>query len=994
MKLRLCFLCLSVIVSNISLAQSKFVNKGYKAFKEKNWEKFEDYLAKEKEKDSTSVGTVFLKFLKYRDDGQSPNAKLHFDLGNQFFTNLEKLEVKEQTGYCEELGFCLSNKTNIYNENLKKYCDWIIQRKDTVEANYFLKNFPADQNSILLRKFQFEYYYGLLTENKTREETKKYLNRFPQSNYYQVVLSANDSLQFQYVIQQNSIVLFERYLADYPTGKYKDSATRSIEKLSWTQIMNSVVKNDFVFYQNKFPSSKYAKLAREKEIDLSWTEVKSTTSSEIIKDFRQKYSNSKYEGEAYLFEVDLSYAEAKESKSIEKIKEFRENYKNSKHENSAFLIEQQWSFDELKTSKSIELYEKFLVDYPTSAFNKRVDTLIYNHYINFVVNNFNIDTLKHYSNKTTNKRFLQFVEKRIAKINQIDNSISAANQNIKDNKSIIPQNVIINKSKGKISIKTSKSLLEFFDVQNDPNNMANYYYDYISFIPILKSHLIHKNDWSGRRYLLFDEISGKSIEIGGFITSFFRTDTMVNTLIKFYCEHICEGFQIITKDKKDFKVNFKYYVDSTNFNVKLDSVYFENDKIFCFKSYEYLEYNYKIQLGKLEFQRVNKTWQNTAFYPDKIDSSAELNSSFMNKLIEKRQPFFNTSKSQNPIITKEHNFNRHVDVKIFAHRFIYEIDQNELRPVRFGSNYALYPIKFVNQQFMDDFRLRGNQKFDLICTRRPFAGLDYSNISKYLNDYQSREELIFINFDSALLNGEIQQFPIEFNQDRIQLMNIFYTIFNEQHPGSLTPIQLCSFIAKKYTFIDEFKKKKLLEQWAEFEIHNLIQNEEFYKSSSKSSIGYKCIAHLNEYNMESQMFQIELKDYNSYSNNRDELHNMLERLNSNESISSQDYLNNTMGFSIKINHPRKSNDYYSSSFNIYVKEDQASQLSNFLNGERNLYLRIKTKMTPWNYKETCNICPSGNCDNSNLNDCNLNFDVTEYEFSATPDFKDVIKVRP
>lgn len=207
--------------------------------------------------------------------------------------------------------------------------------------------------------------------------------------------------------------------------------------------------------------------------------------------------------------------------------------------------------------------------------------------------------------------------------------------------------------------------------------------------------------------------------------------------------------------------------------------------------------------------------------------------------------------------------------------------------------------------------------------------------------------------------------------------------------GTLNRILDKRFINDKMHVFQKFKNHIRV-----YEMQNLIKNEEFYKSIPNSTLGYKCVAHLNEYNMETQTFQIELKDENSYSSNKDELKNMLESLRSNESNSSQDYLNNSMGFSIKLNHPRKSNDYYNSSFNIYVKEDKASQLSNILNGERNLYLRIKTKITPWDYKETCNICPSGNCDNSYLGDCKLNFDVTEYEFSATPDFKDVIKVKP
>ena len=982
-------------MTNVLLSQTKFVNKGFKAFNEKNWEKFKEFLEKEKEKDSMSVGTSFLNSLLVRNDGLAPNAKLYFNYSNDFFNKLEKLDVKEQAGYCEDIGYCLSNKSKLYTENLKNYSDWLVQRKDTSEANYFLKNFPNDQNSISIRNFQFEHYYQLLSKIQTRDETKKYLLRFPQSNYYPLVAKMNDSLQFQFVIQQNNVNTFESYLVDYPEGKFRDSAKRSIENLSWVKISNSTDKNDFIVFQNKFPNSYFYKSAIEKEISMTWNEVKTSNSIDLIQEFRQKYSLSKFDAEAEILESDLVFAEAKNSKSVELIKDFRETYKNSKHVSSAYVLEQQWAFDEIKASKNIELCEKYLIEYPNSALNKRVDTLIYNHYINVSNNNFDPDSLKILSRKTTNKRFTKFIEKRIAKLNQLDSSILVANELIKSGRSIVPPNVVNNTAKGRISIKTSKSLLEFVDVRNNPNDFENYNHDYVTYIPILKSHFIYLNFMEGRQSLLVDESTGKSNELNGSIVSFFRTDTTLNWFVKLQCEPgICAGFEIMTKGKKESKVTYKFSLDSTNYSIAMDSVYFEDDKIFCLKSYNYYEYNYKVFLGKLEFQRVNKKWQNTAFYPNKSDSSAGLNPSFMNQLIEKRQPFFNTSNSKNPIYKLDYNDQSYRDEYIYAHRFIYEIDQNELRPVRFGSNYALYPIKFIDQDFLNSLDLNGNKKFDLICTKRPFAGLDYSNVSKYLNDYQSRDELIFINFDSALFNGEIQQLPIEFNQDRIRLMNVFYTIFKEQHPNSLSPTQVCSFIAKNYTFIDEFKKKKLIEQWAEYEMQNLIKNEEFYKSLLNSTLGYKCVAHLNEYNMETQMFKIELKDENSYSSDKDELKNMLESLRSNESNSSQDYLNNTMGFSIKLNHPRKSNDYYNSSFNIYVKEDKASQLSNILNGERNLYLRIKTKITPWDYKETCNICPSGNCDNSHLSDCKLNFDVTEYEFSATPDFKDVIKVKP
>jgi hypothetical protein len=365
----------------------------------------------------------------------------------------------------------------------------------------------------------------------------------------------NDSLQFQFVIQQNNVNTFEIYLVDYPEGKFRDSAKRSIENLSWAKISNSTDKNDFIVFQNKFPNSYFYKSAIEKEISMTWNEVKTSNSIDLIQEFRQKYSLSKFDAEAEILESDLVFEVAKNSKSVEKIKDFRETYKNSKQVSSAYLLEQLWAFDEVKASKNIELYEKYLIEYPNSTLNKRVDTLIYNYYIVAAQNNFDPDTLKILSQKTTNKRFNKFVEKRIAKLNQLDSSILVANELINSGKSIVPQNVVENKAKGKISIKTSKSLLEFVDVQNKANDFENYYHNYVTYIPILKSHLIYISYHESGEYKLIDDASGKATGLNGSIVSFFRTDKTLNWLVKLQCEPgICAGFEIMTKGKKESKV--------------------------------------------------------------------------------------------------------------------------------------------------------------------------------------------------------------------------------------------------------------------------------------------------------------------------------------------------------------------------------------------------------------------------------------------------------
>ncbi len=71
-----------------------------------------------------SVGTSFLNLLMVKNDGLAPNAKLYFNYSNDFFNKLEKLDVKEQAGYCEDIGYCLSNKSKLYADDLNTYSEW------------------------------------------------------------------------------------------------------------------------------------------------------------------------------------------------------------------------------------------------------------------------------------------------------------------------------------------------------------------------------------------------------------------------------------------------------------------------------------------------------------------------------------------------------------------------------------------------------------------------------------------------------------------------------------------------------------------------------------------------------------------------------------------------------------------------------------------------------------------------------------------------------
>jgi hypothetical protein len=376
MKIKIVILLIANGISNIVLAQSKFAKKGYGVFAEKKWDKFNDYLEKETAKDSNSVGALFLRTLKFDNDGPNPNAKLHFQYGFEFFNKLEKLDVKEQSEYCEELGYCVSNKTSFNNDNLKKYCNWTIQRSDTLEVNYFLSNFPTDININNIKQFQYIYFFKLLNTDFNKEHLRKYLSRFPQSPFYSKVFSQYDSLQFHFLKQQNSIQLMENYLSEFPIGIYRDSAQSIIERIAWTEICNSNSINDFIMYQNKFSSSIFSNLAKEKEISLTWLDVKYSSSIIKVIEFREKYKKSVFDNEAEILEGELFFEKVKTLKSIAKIRQFRESYKNSKQLDEAYLLEQEWVFGEIKNSKNTKLYEKYILDYPNSAFNKCVDSLI------------------------------------------------------------------------------------------------------------------------------------------------------------------------------------------------------------------------------------------------------------------------------------------------------------------------------------------------------------------------------------------------------------------------------------------------------------------------------------------------------------------------------------------------------------------------------------------------------------------------------------------
>jgi hypothetical protein len=990
---------ITILTINSTTAQTKSVLKAQKAYLEKNWEKFNDYLIKEKASDSASMESYFLNYLNNGNNGPNPNPRNQLIYCQLFFDKLQIQEPEVTKGYCDNLKMCIESKNYIIDSCITDYSKWIIERKDTMEAMAFLKNHNQHKQQIYVQNFLYSELYKDIVMKPNITRASQYLGKFPKSPYYSSVFSIYDSLLFQNACSISSNIALKEYLNKIPGGKYKDSAQSIIDRLDWELIDSSNNITDFVKYRSEHMKSRFLSNATIRETELSWIQVKNQNSIEKIQEFLLRYPNSQYQTEASSLEAQLAFNLIKKSNRIENIKEFRTKYNDIRYNDSALRLEEKMSYIEAKELNEIELFESYVQSYPNSSFNKSVDSIIFAYHNASIQGNYNLTELKEFIKNINHTKTTKYINNLINKIYITDSLILSSNRIIKELKYNTPKNVSI--TPNNITIKSSKPIL-FKDKPGD-DRYSGTHYEYLTYIPILESHEILKSEFDAPNPFLINEKTFKITELKGRIHEFFRIDTSFYFMDKNECYMgNCEGFQIYKKNRNDIKRVFSFIPDSLDPEVFIDSLYYNNSKIYCSISKNEYQFNIKINIGTAEFSIIDGKWEKTNFIIPTVETNNQIDKSVISKLIETRQPFFTSGLSNYKKESNSNSLNSNLDQSEDEEKtgssqyyFMYSFDSyGELKPLETSKKLALYPILFVNDTTIDKKR-----RFDLICTSSPMAGTDYANFDAYKRSYNRQNSLIFIKFDDAVRFNEIQNLPIELNDDALELQTLFYSLYNKQHPSSLSPFQFCSFMAKEYTFIDEFKKKKIIESWSKIFLQELIKRQNSINKKLDGTLNLSLYVHVNEYNMNTKSFTIETvnehwNDYDHKSAAPD-----LKLLNTpNFSSQHNNYLNQIDFFSISINNNTQpnnkiSNSSYRETLIIGIDEEKAADISNILNGDRNIYLSIKTKLRERDYSINCNPCPNANCELYQLQNCKIQFDAIEFEFAANPNFKNSINVK-
>jgi hypothetical protein len=949
---------------NSLTAQTKNVKKAKKAFNEKDWSKYSELLKKEKVADSNSIGSSYLNYLNYSNDGPNSNPKKQLKYCQLFFNQLKAQELTIVSGYCEELKICVDNQADIIDSSITSYANWIINNNDTLEARIFLDIYSSHRLKFKILNLLYTEHYKDLIKKPEITRIRYYLEKFPESQFKEIVSNLYDSMMFQSANSDNTVISFKQYTEIFPKGKYRDSAQSMINKFDWLEIESSFNIDDFIQYRINHPNSAFLENAKNKEIELSWNYIKNMSSIEKIKEFINKYPNSKYQSEAKILEIKWAYDFAKNSNSIELLQDFRNQYKNSIYIDSSLRLEESIAFDIVKLKNKVEEFENYLVNYPSSKYNRSIDSLIFSYYLKITTGNYNIASLKEIYTKINHKKSSTYFSKYIKKLEDIDSLIYLNNNIVKGKNFLVPKNVTI--TPNNIVIKSSKPII----FKNVGDGGDGTFYDYLTYIPLLESHELLK---SYDNPFLINEKTFKLTRLAGQIQEFFRVDSTVYFISRNECiSEDCEGFEIYRKDKSEIRSVFKYVPDSLDLEVVIDSLFFENDKIYCSIVKNSYVFDLKIELGKSEFSLINNKWEKTNMIVPVEDKSDIFDKVEMLKLIETRRPFFTSQVSKNEISGRDGSY--------YSSLYAFD-DYGELKRVSINEKLALYPIQFVDNETLKNFNViedfRKNRiTFDLICTTEPKVGIDYSNINSY-----SRESLVFIKFDNSVLFKEIQNLPVEFNEDALEFHAFSYFTYSMQHPSTLTPINFCSLITDEYKFIDEFKRKKILESWAQIFSRTLIKNRTDYKKRYNNSyLDLTLFVKLNEYDMNEQSFTI-LTNYDQENN-----------------AYSRDFLNHLNYFRFAIFGFGNSTDYisnsgYSENFKLFVSEDKASKITDMLNGERRVYLKIRCKTREPDYSTNCNPCPNNKCNLYDLRQCEIKLDAFEYIFSASPNFSNSINVR-
>ena len=204
-------------------------------------------------------------------------------------------------------------------------------------------------------------------EINTCESYQEFLEKYPNSEFYEEAKQRLIELEFNKAIQKNTVDGYKLFLKKYGGCMFTDQATNNILKLEFEKYEKMNTEIGYREFMEKFPDSGgYFEKAQNFVINSQLNLTKRYNTTKDYKLFIRKYPESKQAIEAGNLLIQLEeFENVKEKNTIEAYESFIKEFPNTLYAGEAQKnIEMLKEWERVETNLSLESYFHFYEKYP------------------------------------------------------------------------------------------------------------------------------------------------------------------------------------------------------------------------------------------------------------------------------------------------------------------------------------------------------------------------------------------------------------------------------------------------------------------------------------------------------------------------------------------------------------------------------------------------------------------------------------------------------
>jgi outer membrane protein assembly factor BamD (BamD/ComL family) len=240
-----------------------------------------------------------------------------------------------------------------------------VKGSDSVEAlNDFILRCPgADslQAAIMLRNLAA--YNKLMGNARSLEDVYDYLNRYPNSQQYYMVIGLRDNLEFEEAKKEGTFSAFNFFFENFPKSSQAPLLRNKYIEMSYNESrkQNTIAGyNDFL---NRFPLAKpFAQSARNDRDSLCFHVFSNTIDS--LNKFITSFPDSKFTEAAVRLRDQKAFDMAKSENEIVSFEKYIYRYPSAIQVSEALVLRDSLVLDQVRFLSSEKDFNDFLSDYP------------------------------------------------------------------------------------------------------------------------------------------------------------------------------------------------------------------------------------------------------------------------------------------------------------------------------------------------------------------------------------------------------------------------------------------------------------------------------------------------------------------------------------------------------------------------------------------------------------------------------------------------------